>query len=169
MSDPAVFGLIGVAVGFTGSVLATHLTNEAAERRLRIQLRDQDRTRFHKERAELYGKVLALSQTSRSKIVEYSIAHKNQDDESVSGQFLLSAISTMTELGATTKTVILLGAPETRDAASALFGAASEFFGKSHAPDEAVFEKANDMLREAEDAFADAARAELFPSEEKAS
>ena len=57
----AIVGIVGSA----GSVLTGHLANRAAERRLRLEQEQVDRTRFHDMRVEAYGKLLAAAQNGR--------------------------------------------------------------------------------------------------------
>jgi hypothetical protein len=56
--------LIGVA-GIGGTLAAAHLANASAERRQRRAQEHEDRTRFHKERIEIYARFLRASRMCR--------------------------------------------------------------------------------------------------------
>jgi hypothetical protein len=57
----AVIGLAGIG----GTLLAAHLANASAERRQRNDQEHEDRTRFHKERVEIYARFLRASRMCR--------------------------------------------------------------------------------------------------------
>lgn len=56
--------LIGLA-GIAGTLAAAHLANASAERRQRQAQEHEDRTRFHKERVEIYARFLRASRMCR--------------------------------------------------------------------------------------------------------
>lgn len=156
--------IVGIA-GILGSVLTGYLTNKAAESRLLLQQDFEDRRRFHKERADLYGRVLGLAQICRVKIVEVRIAAKLAPNAGVPGEIWLPMTTAITDFSAAAKTVNFLGNPASRETASGLLDAVHQLFGRSRVAEDAEFDKLNQTLRNAETAFADAARAELMPAE----
>jgi hypothetical protein len=56
--------VVGIA-GIVGTLLGVHFANSAADRRDRLAQQHEDRTRFHKERVEIYARFLRASRTCR--------------------------------------------------------------------------------------------------------
>jgi hypothetical protein len=161
MNWTAIVGICGIV----GSVLTGYLTNRDAEKRLRLQQEYEDRRRFHKERADLYGKLLGLCQTVRVRNFQARIEARHSPDKSTPESLWAPLMTAMTDFSATAKTVAFLGAPATRDAASKLLSVLSALFGLPRDAEDSKYEDLNQKLRDAESAFADAARAELLSEE----
>ena len=153
-----ISGAVGVA-GIAGSVATAHLTNRAAERRLRLEQRQADRTRFHDMRVELYAKVLATSQTALLKV---TMLRLGEFDERSRANIWDELTSVMDQLNGATKGTLLLGAPATQNAGATLLDAVAKLT-KHTATEEAKFNEACQRHREATHAFAEAARVELSP------
>lgn len=155
-------GVVGI-VGTIGGIVATNI---GAGRRMRQQQTYEDSRRFHKERAELYGRVLALTQTFRLRAVDLKLAIRRPADDATVTRGWREVTATMVELRGIAKTAQLLGSPATQAAVKDLLFAAGEL-GKGAKADEAGDKALEEKLRSAESALQDAARGELVPVEEK--
>lgn len=155
-----ISGIVGV-VGTIGGVIAT---NMGAGRRMRQQQNYEDSRRFHKERAELYGKLLGLTQTFRLRSIELRQILQGKKEDATSAWHALTA--TMRDLSEAAKTAQLLGGPATQDAADAVLSSAGEL-GKGSEADDAAFKALDTKFRSAEAKFREAARTELMPAENK--
>ena len=72
--------IVGIA-GILGTVLAAYLANVAAARRLSMEQLHEDKTRFHRERLDIYAKLLAASQSCRLAAVQcIHVFHRNGED-----------------------------------------------------------------------------------------
>jgi len=150
-------GIVGIA-GIAGTVLVAHLTNRAAERRMRLQQRYEDGRRFHKERGELYAKVLAASETARLKVVMIRLVRTNQSTDPWG-----ELTPVMDQLNGATRATLLLGTTATQSAAANLLDAVIELT-KHTKTEEAEFDEACRIHRAATSTFAEAARVELLPA-----
>lgn len=152
--------VVGVLIGFFGSLRMSRDANAAAMERLRLEQRQADRTRFHDLRVELYGMLLAASQSCRESAVAlyHHIEEVQGDVEDAALKGIRDAIS---NLSAVSKRVELVACAGTRVATDELVGAAA-FLSVPAWADEKEFNSFNQKLGEAEKAFSEAARAELL-------
>lgn len=155
-----ISGAVGIA-GIAGSVLTAYLTNKAAERRMRLQQDYEDGRRFHKERLELYGKLLAAVEAYRVRAIGLRVEHdKRAEDARKRGQLFEEMKLALSDLAGAAKAAELIGAPNTRKAASVILKPAAKLMSGALKSDE-EFTGMLDKLREASTEFADAARAEF--------
>lgn len=137
-------------MGIAGSVLTAYLTNRAAENRLRLEQDFEDSRRFHKERVELYGRVLALAQMCRTRILEGGIESEQDADKTIPENVWKIIMTAMADFTAAAKMVNLLGAPATRQAVATLIDAAHRLLGASIDTSDEEFDKSSVALRDAE-------------------
>lgn len=131
-----ISGVVGIA-GIAGSILTARFANRDAERRMRLQQEYEDGRRFHKERVELYGRVLGQAQTFRLKALELRQSLKGSGQTPI-GWAAMTAV--MVELSGTGKMAQLLGNTNTKDAAEKFLNAAGAL-GKGVKADDAEFAK----------------------------
>lgn len=154
--------LVGIA-GIAGSVLSAYFTNKAAERRVRLQQNYEDSRRFHAERRELYGKLLAQAQACREAAIKnHKFENDLSSDESDEALLTLSrdSFSALTLVG---KQVQLIATAPTQKAADTLVTNATLLVIRA-GKGKQEFDFDNKKLREAEIAFVEACRAELLPA-----
>lgn len=155
--------IVGIA-GIAGTVIVAYLTNRAAERRMRLQQEYDDGRRFHNDRVELYGKLLAASQQCRAAA---AAIFRNPDEyrmrvvvngEGEANRPLREAVS---ELSATARKAQLLAGSKAREAAETVITAAAILAVPAWTSEE-EFDAQNQELAAAEEAFMEAARLELL-------
>jgi hypothetical protein len=156
----AVVGLAGIA----GTLLGAYLSNKAAIKRLRIEQEHDDRTRFHRERAELYGKLLLAVQSCRRTAGDIQLLplekRKEYGEHGDYEPFKL----VITELNTARNAVQLVSSSRVRESAEkVVIDAVVLTVGAS--AEEERFHTLNEKLSQSEAAFAEAARDELLPKE----
>lgn len=168
----AAAGAVGALIGFAGSLLMNRSANQAAAERMRIEHQQEDRTRFHSLRVELYGKLLAAAADCRDRtLTVHSLYRHLTNNPSEEGAALDALIAARGNVRVTGKTVELIAYARTRAAAVSLCEAAIEV--SAAPPDELAFDPPRikldpriKALDEAEQLFSEAARVELLPPEE---
>ena len=155
-----ISGAVGIA-GIAGTVCAVLLTNRAAERRVRLQQSYEDSRRFHAERRELFGKLLAQAQACREAAVGIRNHNSNPMTLVSTEQLMVPANSALSALSVTAKEVQLIATEQTEKSAGKLLEAAA-LLAVCSWRDEEEFKSHNHKLLDAETAFTEAARSELL-------
>jgi hypothetical protein len=158
--------ILGIA-GIIGTLLGGWLGNLYAEKRQRMSELHEDRTRFHKERIELYGKLLLASQSCRQAATAAARHFLGIPDDTTDAKqtaALEPIKASITQLSAVAKMVDLVASGDVRKAAEDLVGSAA-LLSVPGWKSESEFDGYNFALAEAETAFSDAARCEVLPPE----
>lgn len=152
--------IVGIA-GIAGTVLTAYLSNRAAVQRMQLQQKYDDSRRFHAERRELYGKLLAQAQTCRETAARNHNHENNpasEDSNEALGPLCLDAVLAITMTG---KQVQLIATAQTQRAADALVSNAVVLILRS-GNNQQSFDFDGKKLRETETAFMETCRAELL-------
>lgn len=160
----AVVGIAGIA----GTLLGSYLTNRAAEKRLLLEQAHNDRTRFHKERAELYGRLLSAAQACISAAIDIKRLtpdKRKEFAEQVSYPPFEEAVRGLT---AAKSAVQLVASHPVRKAADEVVWRAVKLALVAASGQEDKFQDENRRLDEFVSAFAASARDELLPKEKAA-
>jgi hypothetical protein len=164
-SDPSAFswgsavsGIVGVA-GIGGTLLATYLASREAEKRRLAEQRHDDRTRFHKERVEIYARFISTYKTYRDSIRKHRWPLLPSDEGSLKNvpppQEARAAFSDVRE------TVLLVAAKNVVDVADRIFGAALTL--ENEGMTDSTFEQWDQTALTGLVEFRKAARAEVAP------
>ncbi|HEY1890065.1 MAG TPA: hypothetical protein VGG63_06645 [Steroidobacteraceae bacterium] len=143
--------IVGIA-GIAGTVLATYLTNRSAAERVRLQQNYEDSRRFHAERRELYGKLLAQAQTCRELSVRNHNHENNPLSEDSDEAMKPLALDAFLTLSMTGKQVQLIATAPTQTAADTLVKNATVLIIRS-GKGKVEFDFDNKKLHEAETAL----------------
>jgi hypothetical protein len=151
-----VSGVVGIA-GIAGTLLSAHLANSAAEKRRLAEQQNEDRTRFHKERVEIYAKFIAAFKAYHNSMYP-------------SGESLLQAPESRQYRAQPPKSVLaeareslrLVATDEVASAAKALVKAAVGM--ENLLVQDPAFEAAEKAALKALQVFRETARAELLPN-----
>jgi hypothetical protein len=115
-----VSGLVGIA-GIAGTLLSAHLANRAAEKRRLAEQQHEDRTRFHKERVEIYSRFIGAFKSYRDWLYKQRSPPPVFDSRERTPQSLHSARAAMAEAR---EALLLVAADEVAIAANEVFVAA---------------------------------------------
>lgn len=149
-----VSGVVGVA-GIAGTLLSGYLTNRAAEKRRLAEQQHEDRTRFHKERIEIYSRFIGAFNAYRESWYQQRSAPPVLDSRG------LRAASPRAVLAEVLEALLLLAADEVATAANGVFSAA---ISTENLPVlDPAFDVAEKIALRALGEFRKAARAELLP------
>ena len=154
-----VSGLVGIA-GIAGTLLSAHLTNRAAEKRRLAEQQHEDRTRFHRERIEIYSRFIGAFNAYRESLYEQRSAPRVPDSRG------LRPASPRAALAEVLEALRLLAADEVASAACGVFSAAISL--ENLAVLDPAFELAEKSALSALGEFRKAARAELLPDSKSA-
>lgn len=163
-----VSGIVGIA-GIAGTLFSGHFANRAAEKRRLAEQQHEDRTRFHKERVEVYARFIAAYKAYRGLVYKkrYPPVVQENDTLAMLNPFTLSpphpeevrqARAAFSEVR---EALILIAFKEVADVADRVFGAATTLDN-----DKMTAEKVEEWDQIALKALAEfrkAARAELLP------
>lgn len=166
VSSAAVFpwtAVVGIA-GILGTIGGVYLTNRAAERRLRAQQEHEDLTRFHKDRVELYAKLLGAVQSCRHAAATIQLLPPDKRKEYGERGDYEPFKAAVAELSTANNAVQLVASQSVRDAALSLVGDAALLAVVASA-DRQKFDSLNQKLAQSESDFSAAAREELLPKE----
>jgi hypothetical protein len=164
LADIPWTALIGIA-GIVGTLTAAHLANASAERRQRQAEWHEDRTRFHKERAELYARFLLRSKEHAEAAVNavaHGLAKKAIPSTPRESEILERWRNAWTTLEETGTAIQLMSTEPVRAAADDAMRAADALFKAGRSAEDLPPLEAT--RQKAMEAFKDAARAELFPN-----
>lgn len=116
-----VSGFLGIA-GIAGTLLGVHLTNGASERRRTAEEAHEDRTRFHKDRVQVYARFMAAYKAYRDAVLQQRspllLTETPITDRTVSPREARAVFSEVRE------ELKLIALAEVEDVADRLFGAA---------------------------------------------
>ena len=157
----AVSGVVGIA----GALLGALAQNRAAERRLGTEQQHSDRTRFHKERVEFYGTLLAAVQACRRAASDVQLLSPEERKEYGERGDYEPIKAAVMELNSANSAVQLIGSARVRAAAGQVVVDAVVLTVHASA-EEDKFQAVNAQLSQSETAFAEASRDELLPKEE---
>lgn len=154
--------IVGIA-GISATVLIAHITNKAAEGRMRIEHEEASRTRFHNLRVELYGKLFDAITAFRMAVSE-ARPRVHELTESQVIEFIDSFNAKIRDVNSCAQLMALVAAEPTRQKAAPMIDAMMALapYGLTGKAD---FEALYRELDKAEAAFMEAARAELLPRE----
>lgn len=158
-----ISGVVGIA-GVAGTLAGIFLTNRVGELRVQMQQDHDDRCRFHNERVELYGRLLAASQTCRDAAASLSLHVDETEGDVEEGAMrpLQDAIGRVVIAG---KMAELVASERVLLASIALTNAAVVLAVPASWQGDQGIEKYCLELADAESDFSDAARSELLPAE----
>ena len=152
-----VSGLVGVA-GIVGTLLGGHLTNRAAEKRRLAEQQHEDRTRFHKERVEIYARFIGAFKAYRESMYPQRVSPLPVLIESRES----NAPTPKAALAEVREALLLVAADDVANAANEVFTAA---IGMENLPTaDTGFDDAEKASLKALGEFRKAARAELLPN-----
>jgi hypothetical protein len=165
-----IIAVTGMATTLVGTLLGVYLSNLFAERRQQRRQLDEDRTRFHRDRLEIYTRFLKASQLVRE--AAYPLAPQflrnagqpaSADNVTERLRRLGRYMDARTELIEARQMVALLALPKSavNRTAQEVFDAADQFLTDGMTAEE--LSRRNEELAAKERAFLEAAREELLP------
>jgi hypothetical protein len=151
-----VSGLVGIA-GIGGTLLSAHLTSRAAETRRLAEQLYADRTRFHKERVEIYARFISAMKLYRDSVIKHRAPIFDSDPQDGTP---LPEIA-RTAFAAARETLLLVAADDVGVIADRVFGATTTLAVGNKMSKE-VFEQWDQVALTALAEFRKAARLELL-------
>jgi hypothetical protein len=118
-----ISGAVGV-VGIAGTLLSGHFANRAAEKRRLAEQQHDDRTRFHKERVEVYARYIGAIKTYMDAVAEKRWPGRHLLEDFLSTPHQIPSPSAAREACAEIcEALVLIAAKEVAQAASRAFSA----------------------------------------------
>jgi hypothetical protein len=156
-----VSGFVAIA-GIAGTLLSAHLTSRAAEKRRLAEQQYEDRTRFHKDRIEIYARFISAFKLYRESLIKQRTPPLNVVEE---GLFELapSPSKTRAAFAEVRETLLFISNKAVAQAAESVFGAATAMENPKQL--RTTFDEWDQAALRALTEFRKVARAELLPDQ----